>query len=50
MFAALAALCFFIALFTRSVFDGGLDLVIAGLCLLALHLVVPVGLPGRRQP
>lgn len=48
MLALIAALLFFVALFERTVFDGSLDLVIAGLVFLAVHLAYPLALPGRR--
>lgn len=49
MFAILAALAFLVALFERTVFDGQLDLVVFGLFCIALHLCIPLNLPGRRD-
>ncbi len=49
MLALLAALLFFVAIFERAVFDGRLDLVVAGFVFVALHLALPLPLrlPGR---
>lgn len=47
MLALVAAVCFLLAFFNVSVFDGH-SLIALGLCFLALHLVVPIAIPGRR--
>jgi hypothetical protein len=49
MLALIAAVCFLLAFFNVTLFDGH-SLVALGLVFLALHFVVPVAVPGRRQP
>jgi len=47
MLAIVAAICFILAFF--KVTFGAYSLIALGLFFLALHLVVPVGIPGRRR-
>lgn len=47
MLAIVAAICFILTFF--SVTFGTHSLVALGLFFLALHLVVPVAVPGRRR-
>lgn len=50
MFALIALICFVLALFKVS---PGIDLVILGLCFIALHLIYTIALPipaFRRNP
>lgn len=46
MLALLAALCFLLLMFMPAL--GPISLLALGLLLLALHFVVPVGVPWRR--
>jgi len=45
--AIVAAICFILAFFNVTFGDN--SLIALGLFFLALHFVVPVGIPGRRR-
>jgi hypothetical protein len=47
MFALVALICFILALF--HVHLGSIDLVILGLCFIALHLLFGIGIPWGRM-
>ena len=47
MLALVAALCFLLEFLNVDIFSGR-SLIALGLTFLALHLVVPIGIPGRR--